>query len=86
MVEGAPLLREYTPKGYRGFESLLLRHEIRNYLRSLRFPDCSVTRIFGILTRKMRKTIFLHSQKNRPFDSPSKPLQTPFKFAMTIIE
>ncbi len=26
VVEGAPLLREYTSKGYRGFESLRLRH------------------------------------------------------------
>lgn len=26
MVEGAPLLREYTSKAYRGFESHLLRH------------------------------------------------------------
>ena len=26
MVEGAPLLREYTSKAYRGFESLPLRH------------------------------------------------------------
>ena len=26
MVEGAPLLREYTPKAYRGFESHPLRH------------------------------------------------------------
>ena len=25
VVEGAPLLREYTSKGYRGFESLRLR-------------------------------------------------------------
>ena len=25
MAEGAPLLREYTSKGYRGFESLRLR-------------------------------------------------------------
>ena len=28
MVEGAPLLREYTSKGYRGFESHRLRHQI----------------------------------------------------------
>jgi hypothetical protein len=26
VVEGAPLLREYTSKAYRGFESLPLRH------------------------------------------------------------
>jgi hypothetical protein len=26
LVEGAPLLRVYTPKAYRGFESLSLRH------------------------------------------------------------
>ena len=26
MAEGAPLLREYTLKAYRGFESLSLRH------------------------------------------------------------
>lgn len=26
LVEGAPLLRAYTSKGYRGFESLPLRH------------------------------------------------------------
>jgi hypothetical protein len=25
VVEGTPLLREHTPKGYRGFESLHLR-------------------------------------------------------------
>jgi hypothetical protein len=27
VVEGAPLLREYTSKAYRGFESLPLRHK-----------------------------------------------------------
>ena len=27
MVEGAPLLREYTSKAYRGFESHPLRHQ-----------------------------------------------------------
>ena len=30
MAEGAPLLREYTLIAYRGFESLLLRHLIKN--------------------------------------------------------
>ena len=29
VVEGAPLLREYTSKGYRGFESLPLRHHLK---------------------------------------------------------
>ena len=29
VAEGAPLLREYTPKGCRGFESPLLRHYLR---------------------------------------------------------
>ena len=29
LVEGAPLLRVYTPKAYRGFESLSLRHSFR---------------------------------------------------------
>ena len=28
-AEGAPLLREYTPKAYRGFESLPLRHFLK---------------------------------------------------------
>ena len=29
VVEGAPLLREYTSKAYRGFESLPLRHSLK---------------------------------------------------------
>jgi hypothetical protein len=32
VVEGAPLLREYTSKAYRGFESLPLRHLLCNRL------------------------------------------------------
>jgi hypothetical protein len=31
VVEGAPLLREYTSKGYRGFESHPLRQTFKNY-------------------------------------------------------
>ena len=31
MAEGAPLLREYTLIAYRGFESLLLRHFVKQY-------------------------------------------------------
>ena len=31
MVEGAPLEREYTSKGYRGFESHVLRHFLSDH-------------------------------------------------------
>ena len=47
MVEGAPLLREYTSKGYRGFESHPLRHSppiLRDDAIATQTPPISVLR------------------------------------------